>query len=90
MAYGWTGKLVALVPVDPDKHAPIAQMWVNDPWLSVNLGFPEYPMSLEKEKEFLSKPTEGATISSLQSKLCMANSLDSRGSTELICSIEER
>ncbi|MES1227571.1 MAG: GNAT family protein [Armatimonadota bacterium] len=52
MEYGWQGKLVRLVPLDPDRHLETAVQWFNDPRMTNTLGMASFPMSKLEERKF--------------------------------------
>jgi RimJ/RimL family protein N-acetyltransferase len=52
MRTGWEGELVRLVPFDEAKHFENCVRWANDTDLTRTLGFGDYPMSREAQREW--------------------------------------
>jgi RimJ/RimL family protein N-acetyltransferase len=59
MGYGWEGELVRLVPLDEAKHFDNIVRWLQDPELTATLGYNDYPMTREAEREWWSVNAKG-------------------------------
>ena len=59
MDYGWSGKLVRLVPLDEARHMENAQRWINDPRVTSTLGITAMPITLTQEREFFTRGDKG-------------------------------
>lgn len=55
MAYGLEGRLVRLVPLDPERHTEPLQRWISDPGTTRTLGTGAFPISLLGERDFLER-----------------------------------
>jgi RimJ/RimL family protein N-acetyltransferase len=58
MEYGWKGELVRLVPIDPDKHFENAVAWINDPEVTHNILFGDFPMTKLAEREWFDEKSK--------------------------------
>ncbi|MBI1331349.1 MAG: GNAT family N-acetyltransferase [Armatimonadetes bacterium] len=55
MGFGFEGKRIRLVPLDPDKHLDNVYAWVNDCDVTDTLGFRGTPMSRASEQEWMER-----------------------------------
>ena len=55
MGYGWEGEKVRLVPLDKEKHAANALLWVNDPDVTETILSGDIPTTRLAEEDFFEK-----------------------------------
>jgi RimJ/RimL family protein N-acetyltransferase len=55
MGYGWEGERVRLVPLDKEKHAANALLWVNDPDVTETILSGDIPITRLAEEDFFEK-----------------------------------
>jgi RimJ/RimL family protein N-acetyltransferase len=55
MGYGWEGEKVRLVPLDKEKHAANALLWMNDPDVTETILSGDIPTTRLAEEDFFEK-----------------------------------
>jgi len=61
MGFGYEGKRIRLVPMDPDKHLENLVLWMNDTDVTDTLGFRGTPLSRGAEQEFIERINKDQT-----------------------------